>query len=633
MQAKKNKTPKPKPPTIKSQKKPKKQVVKVVQMEAVSAKSARRRMRKATSAAQGTSRALLVANSGLSKLSQRVALSTLLPYDAAPLRIRADSGDSYATSSAVAKHFNYYDFDVNDIVGQGLLCGDLPGGRKVWPDLEKQVFVVSILDAKIYAIVPSPKPVLDAIVQPRYLVRTFMNPSQTSAGRFSIPCVQTAPAGNAMAVSLERKINGGEPMELLFDDWPASSGPQVYGPKLAALDFEQKRCVWIDALPDGGTMPQCTIVYCMFNTTVPCQLPNNNSAGGPPNNTGESTLNIIATRINGSADEESQSITFSFPPGAGTVFTCTCRLQTSGYWTFAISGTIYTQTATTADLILDNFFVSVDLDVRLTCFAKHLVNGQLFATTTRQPYFATEQTNAGSLLIKNTTPQMMKGGMVYGVSNSTDACWWSAVSDNRIKDEMSQRTSRYQGDLSKGCYGWLRPMQRGFRNCNDTVTIQDGTIVSTLRSYSVSRKSPISTNHFRGMNIFMLVPPNPQSLVIAGSTTPCNITLVSAIHFEYTTLNQTPMVSNRGVDLSDVRAASALLAEVEVFTENALHLDAFMSAIRGLASGASSLYSKYRTSFQPLFGALSAFGHPVVSGLGKVALGLDHMYGSGAGGD
>lgn len=561
---------------------------------------------------------------GYSKEARSVALSTLLPYEASPLRLRADAGDSYAMTSAVAKHFNYYDLNVSELVAQNLVCGILPGGRPVWPDLDKQVNVVSILDAKVWGIVPSAKPIAALAIQPRYLVRSFMNANQVSPGKFRISNMQLALPGGAAAVSVERKVNGGEPMDLYFDDWPYSSGPiECLGPKMVAVDYAGKRCVWIDSIGDGGTVQTATIVYVLFNTSSPVQLVNNQSLGGATLNGNESTLSLLATRVGGSADEEVSSMTCSFALGTGPQFVAVCRIPTSGYYHFSIVGALYLLTPSTTDLDLENFSISVDYDSRITCFSKHLINSQLFSASTKVPFFASEQTNAGSMLIKNSTPILSRGGMVYAVSPSSNATWWNSIADNDIRNEMGLTNSRYSGPLEKGIYGWLRPQVRGFRTCNDTQLLGDGTVATTLRSYIVSRKTPEDVFHARGMNLYSLVPPSPNIPGIGGAATPCNVTLISAVHFEYTTLNQTPIQSNHAIGIDHLRAATRMLGDVDVFTENGAHVDAFLSAIRSMAGSVKSTYNKYRSGIVPIFSALSSFGHPVVSGLGKAALAAD----------
>lgn len=557
-----------------------------------------------------------VKSSGLTRQAQLVALNTLLPYEAPPIRIREEETSMFTMSTALAKHFNFYDIDTGDLVNKGRVCGIISGGAPVWPDLETSISIVSILDSRIYAIVPSFQDLGKG--QLKLQSRTFLNPNQSASGVFEFPLTQPFPP----VPNKVRLINGGEAYHLYPDDFFVLSGSSdSYGTRHPCIDFEGRRHIWIDAMSPIA-VPQATTVSCQF-TAVGIQLPNNAGGGGVAQNGNESTMLFCAHRINGSLEEDSNNISCSFDVGTGPNFSATLTIPVSGYYSFSIIGSLYTVVDSVVNATLTNFRVSVDLDTRISCVSKHLINNQLFPTAGKTPFFATEQTHSGSLLIRNTTPNLSKGGMVYAITPGTDMTWWNATSQANVKSEVGLATNRYEGPLEKGAYGWLKPQVRGFRPCNDISTLQDGSTVSVVRSYVASRKSPVKANHPRGMNIYTISPPSEGGL--GSAISPTTLTLISTVQFEYTTTNQTPVVSNRAIEMEHIKMAAQLLAQVDVFTENPLHLPQLMAAIQSLGRGASTFYKSNRASFAPLFGALSAFPNPVVSSLGKAAIGLDQL--------
>lgn len=557
-----------------------------------------------------------VKSSGLSKQAQLVALNTLLPYEAPPIRIREEETSLFSMSTALAKHFNFYDIDTGDLINKGRICGNISGGAPVWPNLETSLSIVSILDSRIYAIVPSFNDFDKG--QLKLQARTFLNPNQTSLGTFEFSLTAPTP----LVANKVRLINGGEPYHLYPDDFTVLNGStEAYGNKHPCVDFEGRRHIWIDAISPLA-VPQSTTVSCKFDAAG-IQIPNNAGGGGVPLNGNEGTLIFSAHRINGSLEEDGNNISCSFNIGTGPNFEAQLVVPVSGYYSFSLMGAVYTVVDTGLSVAFTNFRISVDIDTRITCVSKHLVNTQVFPTAGKTPFFATEQTHSGSLLIRNTTPNLSKGGMIYAITPGTDMTWWNSTSQANVKNEVGLATNRYQGPLDKGAYGWLKPQVRGFRPCNDISTLQDGSSVSVIRSYVASRKSAVKVNHPRGMNIYTISPPAEGG--IGSAVTPTTLTLISTVQFEYTTTNQTPVVSNRAIEMEHVKMAAQLLSQVDVFTENPLHLPQLMAAIQSLGRGASNFYKNNRSAFAPIFGALSAFPNPIVATLGKAATGLDSL--------
>lgn len=202
-------------------------------------KTAKRTLKRGVKMAPRATR--MVNGSNLTKEAKMVALNTLLPYEAPPIRIREDETNLFSVSTAVCKHFNFHDIDLTDIIGPTKVCGVLNGGARVWPNLETSMNIVSILDARIYAIVPSFNDFV-TFSQLKMQCRSWMNNNQTAPATLEIPITATT----QNTAERLRLINGGQPLHLFPNDFRLLSGSaDALGLIHPAIDFEDNRYIWM----------------------------------------------------------------------------------------------------------------------------------------------------------------------------------------------------------------------------------------------------------------------------------------------------------------------------------------------------------------------------------------------------
>jgi hypothetical protein len=289
---------------------------------------------------------------------------------------------------------------------------------------------------------------------------------------------------------------------------------------------------------------------------------------------------------------------------------------------------------TPVELVLTNLSIFFTIGNRINVVSRHLINPNVVVSDYNTPIFvAREQTNSGSLLIRNTTPEVLKGGAIWAVSPTSDENWfhYSSLPD-RIKSYGGLPVRSYNGDFKNGCYGWLRPQPgASFRDALDSVDYTggsyfhgEGTGSVALRSYSIDRNGTLLNTRQRGMNVFLIVPPGSNDNIAPGSVN-MNCQLLFTVQFEYETASQVPMQQTAGYSQNLNEEVLSMLAEVPTFTENPLHISALGGMAKELGSAIGRFYTQNRTAIKGVFSALSAFGGPVAGALSKGALALDAL--------
>lgn len=562
--------------------------------------------------------------SPVTALSRAVCLNAVLPYEGPQIRVRADGQEAcYSIPSATTKHFLTYQMNLAAIMGTNERgastyvprCGKI-SGSSIWTDLSVGVPIVHVLDHRLLAIVPhrpsfSANPIGERWI---YNASQFANPNMRNSSTIIVP-----PIGfpDATTTSFSRPIVGRERIFWLdFTDFVIGASPvgvtdTPYGPVHPGIDFDGRRYVWIDS---GVTAEEHGSISIALLT---CSLTATNTSS-----TTTDPLSFVIQAL--PEDSVYDTVTYTSPfSRSGSSYSATCVPRDSGYYCFGITGSVEMNTASLDPAILQDVLVQYHTDTQITVFSKHIINGNVVATSSiLNNFFATEQVNSGALLIKNVTPSMSAGGTVHALCTQDKSPWY-LITPNiaSITTQASMPNLRFTGQLNKGVYGWVRNEVRGFRPCVDTVRYENGTTNSVIRSFSATRRGPFPSGRMRGMNMYWLIPPTPAA---ATTAVPTLLQLNFCVQFEYTTLNQTPNVSITGIDEMYLKAAMKVLQELPTFSENPLHLEGFANAISSMLSGVRSGYLRNRDGFQALFKGLSAFGGPLAT-MGNIATLADSL--------
>lgn len=586
-----------------------------------------------------------------SKEASALACSIMLPYDGPVVRQRKLQND-IASPSAITRNYQFYTLDYGRLFntdGANIepRSGIRSNGQKVWGDLTTYVPFVNTLDYRLLGIVPSryaaELPVARRI---SYTATEFLNAEQAGSGMFYIP-KEAGPDGSPIGPEKYRMINDGTSILWLDPvDWHPV-GAQIsedsdasYGLVHPALDADDGRYVWIDATNGVGDeidFLRMSNVSCRFEIpngffTIPDQLPDT------PN---ETITKFVCQRLSPDGQgNDTEGIGESYFPlqpfvsdGVNTYITY-LPIKYSGYYKFGVSGGFVENMATNVELVLRNFRLIYTVSDIINVVSKHIVNPNVVLSSYGKASFMTrEQANCASCLVRNTTPVLMKGGMIYAVS-PTDADGWDSFTSNfsKITGYGAPSNRLYSDNFEKGCYGWVRQLAGStFRTAQQTSDYTEGSYFSGyghgsvgLRSYSISRDQENLNTRLRGMNIFAIVPPgsNPN---VAPNNINMNCQLLFTVQYEYTTDSQIPLQQTQMYSNDINEEVMAILSEVNTFTENPLHLRALGNIAKEIGGSISNFYSQHRTAIGGVFTALSAFGGPVASVLGKGLTVLDYL--------
>lgn len=568
----------------------------------------------------------------LSREAKEIALSTLLPLSAKPCRVRSDAFTTTNISSACTRHFRFHSLDCGKLLqvegGHYPKSGHLPGGGDVWGNMMTQFSIVSILDSRLYAIVPSrvgkEYPRVGAV---SYYANRFMNQESPSAGQLQFFTSSSITVATPCDIV---KVNDDNVMWLEPVDFYPSLGsgydPEImYGEVHPVLDFEGGRYVWIDANDPENNLDIddnfCTFAFFVFTLATGARIDTEMAS------LTDGSLSFCCQRLPNDADRNGDIRYGNFQQAVGPNDTrAHIQIQSSGYYRFGLKGYL-TLDPPGFGTLLTNVNFGFKVCRQINVLTRHLINDNLTKGEYEKRMFATEQCVSGSMLIKNVSPKVNLGGQIYALSVATDEAWYRLTENpEKIKTSNTDPTLRYAGNLDTGAYGWLRNANLGFRTCHDVMNSNNDYHESCLRSYSISRKSNVAGERIRGMNVYNIIPPSTQEdglVKIMGTT----LQLQMAVQLEYTTENQTPLTSSDAYDFAVFRETYQVLSRTNTFSENPLHIEKFTNAARNAWDRISGFYSANRNSFRNLFDVLSTFGIPVLSGFGKLASVVDTTLG------
>lgn len=571
---------------------------------------------------------------GSPDLVRKYVTQALLPYNCTPTRILEET-DTNSDPTAVTSNIEYYDLNLTELMQTNMLDptdvptpGQLPGGVFVWGDLSKGVPVVSTMDSRLLAIVPSrtlpgPLPRIDTV---GYRSSNFVNPSQLSPGQFQVITCNLGdnvpPSG-----SLLKFVDPEGVLWLDLDDLsPISNDPNYlapYGPIHPVLDAGNSRYFWVDAHSTGSDMDakqengSCIRVNLVPRGTLTVNV----VASGL-----ENTLRLVVQRLSTSTNEV-DALTYSaiFPDAATDVPTgASALIQVSGYYRVGLSGAFADPGSTVTSSYFDSCIVDYYASKHLNVFSRHIVNTNLLKITDHNSriLMVKEQCLSSSMLISNETPAIVKGGRAYATT-LPNGMSWSALSSSpsTIRSVQTNANRKYAGDLSHGAYGWLHCNNYGFRSFNEVISFQTSGSYGVLRSYSLSQRTNTPLTQLRGANVYYLVPPS-QSNPINSGLGAAIFTLCMTVNIEYTTTSLIPVTAPVRINQSAIIAMKNTLMYAPTFTENSLHI----ADLKKVVEMAGNFYKKHRGAFQAGFGALAAFGHPIAKALGSIGLVLDDAF-------
>lgn len=597
-------------------------------------------------AAKGYTRGL---PKGVTREIKQVALSSLLPYEGPLIRTRPGSITSVSIPSAVTRHFEYHDINFASLFSPAItpiVQPTLADGVPIWGNLSEGIPIVSVLDPYLNMIVPSRfqqqlTPITQRIM---YDCKEFMNSNQLAEGEFIFhpnanyqgQYFGQPDFASRIYVSRDRPY-WLDPVEFRPFQGPSGFAESTYGQLMSCFDAtlagEASRFVWFDAinLSDNYTNTEET-GFMQMNFRLP-------SGFSVVQTEGSTSLTFVAERLTDTTDNATETFSAFFLAGNGptaspNTISANLHLVTSGYYRFGITGYISRTDGNPSGtaLVLSDVYMRYIPDPRINIFTRHLVNSNVFTTGSSSGnsiFFQSVKPISGSLLLRNTTPNVAKGGMVFSMSSVTNNIWSRLSSDHDIIRNLNSTTAQnspvitYNGPLEKGCYGWLRNNTREFRSFTEVTKYKDGGSVSCIRSFSISRRGLSDQVNQSAMNVYLIVPPTPvmtESSVIPNLT----ITCLACVQFEYTTTNQTPVVSATSFDNEAYEGAMSILQQTPTFTENPLHIDSFINAIRRVGGRLANIYSMARPMLKPVYSAMSAFG-PTAGVLGRVANAVDDV--------
>lgn len=562
----------------------------------------------------------------VSREARSVALSALLPYEGPMVRLR-DGVQKVPKSTAVTRHFEFEDVNSKALLMTNGQPGLLPGGSRVYSETTQSMCIVSILDPYLHAIVPR-RWAGSAEEAPKYQCTTFMNPNQSEVGKFKIrkPNNHTPLEGQTMMY-----IDGNENNIMWFDmvEFEAIGGKteDTYGALHACFDAEDGRYVWLDARDPVAAITQDSNVFISWSIPAGWQTSN------PMGEMNGSSIRLVAKRMDDETTNTSTVENIAVPQhgsnvhsdvGSGYYFPVY-----SGYYKFGISGFYVSNNGPTSeDLYLSSMQLTYTVGTDVNYVARHIINKNIFANdgVDKKTFFRETQVTSGSMLVQNVTPKLFQGGKMFAISNSTPMPWYFYTGNHsNIKDinGSTNEVLRYVGDAKNGCYGWLRNQDAfDFRKCTDTIDYLGGGQQSCIRSWAISRQGVLSKTRMSGMNIYLIEPPL-DTLEAMGTAPSMTINLLSTVQFEYTSMNQTPVLSTLAYDSSAIDEAFTFLGRVPTFSENPLHISSMANAVKNMFGAAVNYYKGSRKMMQPIYGALAAFGGPVLGTIGRVATAVD----------
>jgi len=126
-----------------------------------------------------------------------------------------------------------------------------------------------------------------------------------------------------------------------------------------------------------------------------------------------------------------------------------------------------------------------------------------------------------------------------------------------------------------------------------------------------------------GMNVYLLALPNTTD-----ATTSQVATLRFSVNIEYTTLNQTPLLSRASLSPVALEEANLLLGDFPNFSENGEHLTAFTNFVNRVLNGGQKLLLGAKPYMMPVASMISMFPHPMAQMIAAIIRTADKNLGS-----
>lgn len=569
--------------------------------------------------------------SGSSGIVRKYVMQALLPYNCVPSRILEDTHTN-DDPTAVTSNFEYHDINLTNIMAvipQPLSfdnipsCGTLPGGYKLWGDLTKGVPIVSIMDSRLLAIVPERSPYgYPRTVPCTYRAKTYMNAIQQAPGQF-VAAASNESLGYLTTPDQFRFLDP-DVLWLDFCDLEPvkyeTGFEAIYGPIHPALDADNSRYFWVDAVSSEGNHVAHDNVASVIEVTF---VPRTGLSVDQMSTTQANTMKLVVERLSTTSMDADQVLLMAdFEDQAPDHLTrAGVPIQTSGYYRVGLKGLLNDTLMNLAiGRFIDDITINYHLCRRINVASRHIVNTNCVLVSDFNSHVmqVKEQCLSASMLISNATPEAARGGRVYASTLPNGSSWTQLTSDlTKLRASTQNANRKFTGDLSTGVYGWLHSQNYGFRPFNDVIGFTDSGSQGCLRSYSLTQKTTTPNSQLRGCNVYYLQPPViSTSSASFGDTI---MTLQMAVNFEYTTQSLIPVTAPVMLNSQAMMEMKNILMLAPTFTENPLHLSDF----KKIAEAAGNFYKSNRGKFQAAFGAMASFGNPVLKALGLAANALD----------
>lgn len=539
-----------------------------------------------------------IPSSSMSAEARSILLQTVLPFASRPIRIRSQTSSTTSIPTAVCQHYSNYNINFNELtevtLGIPLTQGQLFNQKPVWGSLTTAIPIVNIMDPYLLGIVPSRN------FQPdihEYLANGFANQNQISNG--ILTWGPTDDATNIVDVGVSE--GGIAPLDIC--QWTFfNNGLGPYGPTHPCLDAGQHRVFWVDASPDHPAA--ITMQISLEDNT---EISNNQF------------FLAVQRIIPDGSDTTDFSVSKPFPAAVtyGTSI-ATLYLNYSGYYRLGFKGFVNCVVPTTRVAI---GITSLYYKPTVQIVSKHIINNNITTTVTGRNIFDRSQVLSASLLITNNSPLLNLGGTVFALSVNESTSWQDLTSSQETITDSNSLLS-YKGLWSKGVYGWIRPtLPYTFRRLVDSQSSLS--VTPAIRSQSVCTDPTYPNTCINGMNVYLLALPNTTDAASVQVAT-----LRFSVNIEYTTLNQTPVLSRSSISPISLEEASLLLGDFPNFSENGEHLTAFTNFVNRVLNGGQKLLLGAKPYMMPVASMISMFPHPMAQMIAAMIRTADKNLGS-----
>lgn len=532
-----------------------------------------------------------VQRSRMSPNVSRILAQLMLPYEAPLTRVRPAGNGAATVETALARNFITHEFDMSQVfasvaanpskVPTYTTAGSVV--TNVWESVSNKFSVVHLNDPYVLGIVPSPS---GSGVD--YRTSQFANNNfDTTLSGFKLPLTSAASVemGPGSILYLE---------PLAFAPFaPIAS----YGKTHPVMDTARLRVVWLDASASAPLTVNATMTR-IANLT----------------DAANAAFNVLAMSYG--EDQPSYMAQGKFTTVA-SVSTASVQILSSGYYAFAINGSLVTGTPTLP--AFTQFSLSISLLPTTCVVSRHLVNYNLPTTSssTSEPIVRSVQLNGSGLLLNNPAAKMSAGGKIWAVSGQTNSPWYGYTGDVSNKVVASNSALRYDGEWAQGGYGYIKPLSGAMLKPTVETTEGGQTVV---RSYSVDPTATSQQARLSGINVWLIEPPT----VSAGSIQPYAplVYLKFSLAYEYTSTSQMVVLKAPTISSMDAMMALETLASLPNFTENWFHLPSLINSIREKVRGfVQSINPIAKTAAS----VMQIIPHPMVNEAGRALAGISEF--------